>query len=543
VSGRSPGPTPGFDRRLLDAVVGVADGLELESTLHRIVTAAAELTAAPYAALGVLGEDGLHRAFVHTGIDADTVARIGPPPRGHGVLGHITRVGRAVRVEELGEHPSSTGFPAGHPPMHSFLGVPVGIGERVVGNLYLADKAGGFTAEDEDVLVALAAAAAVAVDNAQLYEDARRREAWVGAAQEVATAMLSGADEDEALELVAARAREVADAEVAGLVLPGRGGDWVLEVIDGEGAADLFGVVMPDGGRAMSVIAAGTGLRADLSTEPRVRVPQLRRYGPTLYAPMVADGETLGVLMVLRAVGGPPFTAPDLVTAERFAGQAALALRLAEARRRAEDAEILEERQRIARDLHDLVVQELFALGMRLSRIRPGLTDEAGGSIDASLESLERVILQIRATIRSLRDPEEPTLLDDRVLSEATRARVSLGFPPEVCIDGDLRQVPVDLADDVVAVIREGLSNAARHSAASHVTVTVTVTDDQLLVLVTDDGVGMPDGRDRRSGLLNLAERAERHGGGFAVVRAGPGGSGETRGGTGTTLRWQVPRP
>lgn len=525
-------PLQGVDRRLLDAVVGVADGLELESTLHRIVTAAAELTSARYAALGVLGEDGLHRAFVHTGMDPATAERIGPPPRGHGVLGHITRVGRAVRVEELSAHPSSTGFPAGHPPMHTFLGVPVGIGERVVGNLYLADKHGGFTAEDEDVVVALAAAAAVAVDNAQLYEDARRREAWVGAAQEVATAMLSGADEDEALELVATRAREVADAEVAGLVLPGRDGEWVLEVLDGEGSADLFGVVMPEGGRAMSVIAAGTGLRADLSTEPRVRVPQLRRYGPTLYAPMVADGETLGVLIVLRPVDARPFTEADLVTAERFAGQAALALRLAEARRRAEDAEILEERQRIARDLHDLVVQELFALGMRLSRIRPGLSDEVGGSIDASLESLERVILQIRATIRSLRDPEDPTLLDDRVLAEAARARVALGFPAEVSIDGDLRQVPVDLADDVVAVIREGLSNVARHAGAESAAVTVTLRDGTLEVAIEDDGSGLPAGGDRRSGLLNLAERARRHGGGF-TTSPGPGG--------GTTLTWRAP--
>jgi signal transduction histidine kinase len=528
--------TPAVDRRLLDAVVGVAGGLELESTLHRIVMAAAELTSARYAALGVLGDDALHRAFVHTGMDAETVRRIGALPRGHGVLGHVTRVGRAVRVDELSRHPASVGFPAHHPMMHSFLGVPVGIGERVVGNLYLADKEGGFTAEDEDVVVALAAAAAVAVDNAQLYEDARRREAWVGAAQEVATAMLSGADEDEALELVATRAREVAGAAVAGLVLPDGCDEWVLEVIDGPGAADLIGLVMPAGGRTRAVIAAGSGMLADdLSTEPGVLVPALRRYGPALYAPLVADGETLGVLLLLRETGAHPFTRSDLITADRFAGQAALALRLAEARRRAEDAEILEERQRIARDLHDLVVQELFALGMRLSRVRPGLAEEAGASIDASMESLERVITQIRSTIRALRDHEQPTRLDDRVLAESVQARAALGFAADVTLAGDFRQVPVDLADDVVAVIREGLSNAARHAAAGRVEVSVTVQDGRLLVEITDDGTGLPTDNGRRSGLLNLAERAGQHDGRF---EAGPAATG-----TGTRLRWQVPLP
>src|SRR5450755_2717218 len=256
------------DRRLLDAVVSVADGLELESTLRRIVRAACDLTSAPFAALGVLGEDGLHKAFVHTGMDPDTVRRVGHLPRGHGVLGHITRVGRAVRVTDLSSHPASMGFPEGHPQMKSFLGVPVGIGDRVVGNLYLADKPGGFTAEDEDVVVALAAAAAVAVDNAGLYEDARRRERWMAAAQEVSTTMLSGADEDDALRLIALRARQVAGACASALVLPGWDGQWVLEIADGEGADSLVGLVMPAEGRAVSVVRSGHGLRvSELSSE------------------------------------------------------------------------------------------------------------------------------------------------------------------------------------------------------------------------------------------------------------------------------------
>ena len=536
-----PDPRPAavpVDRRLLDAVVSVADGLELESTLRRIVRAACDLTNAPYAALGVLGDDGLHKAFVHTGMDPATVAHIGHLPRGHGVLGHITRVGRAVRVSELSAHPASIGFPPAHPPMKSFLGVPVGIGERVVGNLYLADKPGGFTAEDEDVVVALAAAAAVAVDNAGLYEDARRRERWMAAAQEVSTAMLSGAEEDEALHLIAQRSRQVAGACASALVLPGWEGQWVLEIADGEGedgrgAEALIGSVMPPEGRAVSVVRSGQGLRvAELSTEPSMLMPALRAYGPALYAPLVAGDERVGVLMLLRHVGEKEFTDADLATAQTFAGQAALALQLADGRRRSEEAELLQERARISRDLHDLVVQELFALGMRLGRLREGAEPKLTDHIDSSLESLDRVVRQIRSTIRALRDADDATGLADRLHGEANRAHISLGFHPQLHLHpviGLDELVPADVADDVVAVVREGLSNAARHARASNVVVDVSADDEEIVVDVVDNGVGLPKGSDRRSGLDNLGERARRHGGHCAALANEKGG---------TTLRW-----
>jgi len=530
------GASSPFDRRLLDAVVAVADGLELEPTLRRIVRAAADLTSAPYAALGVLGEDGLHRAFVHTGMDPLLVAKIGALPEGHGVLGHITRVGRAVRVVDLSAHPASVGFPPHHPPMRSFLGVPVGIGERVIGNLYLADKAGGFTAEDEDVVVALAAAAAVAVDNAQLYEAARLRERWMSAAQEVATSMLEGAEEEEALGLVAHRAREVAQASAACLVLKGWQDEWVLEVADGETAGELVGTIMPPEGRAVSVISSGHGLIVpDLSHEAAMLVPRMRHYGPALYAPLVAGEHTMGVLLLVRDKGERPFTSNDLTMTQTFAGQATLAMQLAESRRRAEDAELLEDRQRIARDLHDLVVQELFAMGMRLSRVRSSVAPQVGAQIDSSLESLDRVVRQIRATIRALRDPDEPIGLVDRLHGETARSRSSLGFEPslEIACDGDIDDVvPPDIADDVVAVVREGLSNAARHARPGHVEVRVAATTSAVTVEVVDDGLGLDPGSTRRSGLDNLGERARRHGGG-CTASASPSG--------GTALRWQVP--
>ncbi len=531
-----PGGPPAFDRRLLDAVVAVADGLELEPTLRRIVRAAADLTNAPFAALGVLGEDGLHKAFVYTGVGPDLAAAIGRLPRGHGVLGHITRVGRVVRVNDIGQHPASAGFPDNHPMMKSFLGVPVGIGDTAVGNLYLADKPGGFTVEDEDVVVALAAAAAVAVENAGLYEDARRREQWFAAAQEVSTAMLSGAAEDDALQLIARLSREVAGAASSALVLPGWDGHWVLEVADGEGADHLVGIVMPPEGRAVSAVESGKGLRsADMSSEPSLLVPQLREFGPALYAPLIAGEAHMGVLILLRHVGDPEFADQDLVTAERFAGQAALALQLAEARRRGEEAELLEDRARIARDLHDLVVQELFAMGMRLSRLRDRLEPGALSDIDSSLDSLDRVVRQIRSTIRALRDPAEAIGLEDRLHTEATKAHPALGFRPDLVIDvGSTadEHLPADVTDDLVAVVREGLSNAARHAQASAVTIRVTVTPDEVDVEVADDGKGLPEHLARRSGLDNLAERARRHGG-TCVAESRPGG--------GTQLHWRIP--
>jgi signal transduction histidine kinase len=532
---RTAPPVPGVDRRLLDAVVSVADGLELESTLRRIVQAACDLTSAPYAALGVLGDDGLHKGFVHTGMSPETVALIGRLPRGHGVLGHITRVGRAVRVADVSTHPASLGFPRHHPVMKSFLGVPVGIGERVVGNLYLSDKPGGFTAEDEDVVVALAAAAAVAVDNAGLYEDARRRERWMAAAQEVSTAMLSGADEDEALRLIALRSRQVARACASALVLPGWEGQWVLEIADGEGAETLIGSVMPPEGRAVSVVRSGAGLRvAELSAEPSLLIPALRAYGPALYAPLVAGENHVGVLMLLRRVGKREFSDADLTTAQAFAGQAALALQLADGRRRSEEAELLKERARISRDLHDLVVQELFAMGMRLSRLREEADPAVVASLDGSLESLDRVVRQIRSTIRDLRAPDDETDLADRLHGEANRAHLFLGFHPRLSLapaKGLDDLVPPDVADDVVAVVREGLSNAARHARAGSLTVSVTADTRLVVVEVTDDGVGIPARIDRRSGLDNLADRARRHGGDCQATRNELGG---------TTLRWHA---
>jgi signal transduction histidine kinase len=263
-------------------------------------------------------------------------------------------------------------------------------------------------------------------------------------------------------------------------------------------------------------------------------VPALRRYGPALYAPLVAGDDRVGVLVLLRRIGEREFTDADLTTAQTFAGQAALALQLADGRRRTEEADLLEDRARISRDLHDLVVQELFAMGMRLNRLRRGTDPAVVADIDSSLESLDRAVRQIRATIRALRDPADVTGLADRLTGEANRAHISLGFHPRLTLHpviGLDELVPVEVADDVVAVVREGLSNAARHAHASSVTVEVEANDETITVTVVDDGVGLPPSFERRSGVDNLAERARRHDG-SSSFRLNPTG--------GTTLTWQA---
>jgi signal transduction histidine kinase len=285
----------------------------------------------------------------------------------------------------------------------------------------------------------------------------------------------------------------------------------------------------------VSVVRSGQGLRvAELSTVPSMLLPVLRSYGPALYAPLVAGDEPVGVLMLMRQVGAKEFTDTDLATAQAFAGQAAIALQLADGRRRSEEAELLQERARISRDLHDLVVQELFAMGMRLSRLRTDAEPEVQDHIDSSLDSLDRAVRQIRATIRALRDPDTAGLAD-QLHDEVSRAHLPLGFRPELVVTPELGLddlVPPDVAHDVVAVVREGLANAARHARASRVAVTVRASAAQIEVEVRDDGVGIPAGNRRRSGLGNMRERARRHGGHSEAVRNEHGG---------TTLRWVTP--
>ncbi|MFI2752545.1 GAF domain-containing sensor histidine kinase [Cellulomonas sp. P22] len=542
---------------LLDAVLSVASDLDLPGVLERFVHVSAELTGAPYGAINVLDKRGASTTFVQTGVPAAIAAMLGHPPHAVGVLSKIPSQG-VLLLDDLTQHPAFEGFPAGHPPMGSFLGAAVRVRHQVFGYLYLSDKPGGFTEHDATVVVALAAAAGVAVSNAQLYADAARREHWLRAGQDITTMLLSGVDEEDALAHIAATARDVSDADTAALALPGMNGELMIELADGHAADSLVGQIMPPDGRSWSVMTEGRGLLVEsLSRSRVVRVVPMRAFGPALFAPLQTSGRGVGVLILLRRIGSAPFDPNDLIKAESFASQAALAFVLAEARHAQDVAALLDERERIARDLHDMAIQQLFATGMQLETVRRRAArgvdaTELTSIVEEALDNVDGSVRQIRQIVYALRDPDAATSLVERLRREASLARTGLGFAPSLVLnlddvplpDGDYLEVDqldarvrADLADDVVAVVREGLANAARHAHASSVTVQIAVRgtgpSGTVTVEVEDDGAGLPTSRDRRSGTGNLAARARQHGGTFSL--------GVPPSGTGTLLSWSAP--
>lgn len=542
---------------LLNAVLSVASGLDLRGVMERFVKVSTELTNARYGAINVLDARGASTTFVQSGMPTSIAEMMSNPPHSIGVLGRIPAHG-VLLLEDLTQHPAFRGFPPNHPPMGSFLGAAVRVREQVYGYLYLSEKDGGFTRADADVVVALAAAAGIAVANAQLYADAARREHWLRAGQDITTMLLSGVDEEEALEHIAATAREVSGADTAALALPGVGGELVVELADGHAAESLIGAVMPRDGRSWSVMDEGRGLLVESLSKSRVvRVAPMRAFGPALFAPLQTSGRGVGVLIVLRRIGSAPFEPSDLVTAESFAAQAALAFVLAEARHAQDVAALLDERERIARDLHDLAIQQLFATGMQLETVRRRAArgvdpSELMDIVEDALDNVDGSVRQIRQIVYALRDPDAATGLVERLRREASLARTGLGFAPSFVVsldgtvvpDGDYieadqldARVGPDLTDDVVAVVREGLANAARHAQASSVSVRVSVRGSgptgRVLVEVEDDGAGLSGRSDRRSGTGNLAARARQHGGTFSL--------GATPDGRGALLSWEAP--
>lgn len=546
-----------MNERLLDAALDLTSQLDLPDVLQDFVGAAARLTGARYAALGVLDHTGKTVVFVHHGVSHETERMLQHPPRGSGVLAEIPADG-AIVLDDLTTHPSFGGWPAGHPPMHSFLGMPLRINEQIFGRLYLAEKAGGFTDADVREVGLLAKAAGVAIANSRIYGQSRARERWLAVSQRITTTLLEGTDEEEALQMIAHEVREVADAETCLIVLPSIGDAWACEIADGRLASSLIGLEFPHDGRALTVLREGVGVIVDsLAHANPMRVPELRVFGPAMYAPMMVRGTGLGVIVLLRDEGRPEFESSDLTMAEGLAKQAALGLELAAARHAEDVAALLAERQRIGRDLHDLAIQQLFATGMQLHGAKARLTEQGHGDLvtllETALTSVDESVRQIRAIVHSLRETDEAIYLVERLRREASIGRTALGFAPSLIIrvddhavgsdptdpfadEVDIRVDP-DIADDVVAVVREGLSNAARHAHASSVQVRIDVrgrgSSGRVQIEVEDDGIGVDSAEARRSGLGNLAARARRHQGTFAMRRS--------EGGLGSLLAWQVP--
>lgn len=538
------------------AILDLAGDLDIHSLLERFVAASTSLTGAQYGAINIVDELGASTTFVQSGVDEQTVAALGHPPHARGVLGQIPDVG-VLRLDDLTLHPAFGGLPAGHPPMGSFLGAAVRVRGERYGTLYLSQKPGGFGGDDESVVVALAAAAAVAVQNAELYAIERRREQWLTAGQQITTMLLEGTDQEEVLLQIAATARQIDGADTCVLVLPGRGGELVMEIVAGPDHARLLGLDLTEDVRVRSAFEDGAGkVAASLATAGDVH-PALARYGPALFAPMRASGQGVGVLVLLRRLGAPPFSPSDLALSRTFASQAALAFVLAEARRAQGRTVLHDERTRIARDLHDLAIQQLFAAGLQLESARADspvpLTPHVERVLESVMGHVDSGIRQIRVIVRTLDDPGTTISLVQRVRAEVELAHSSLGFPPSLTITLDGSPIPVDdpdrdpertvdelvapgRANNVVAVVREALSNVARHARSGSVSVRVAVTSPPsgaITVEVEDDGVGVPAAPERSSGTKNLAARAVQSGGTFAMLRPASG--------RGALLRWTAP--
>jgi signal transduction histidine kinase len=528
---------------LFDAVVAVGMNLDIEVVLRGIVESAVSLVDAQYGAMGVIGEGGRLAEFIPVGLTEEQIGRIHHWPEGRGLLGALISDPRPVRLANLAEHKLSSGFPAGHPPMTSFLGVPIRIRDEVYGNLYLTNKRNGpsFDEEDEAVLVALAAAAGVAIENARLYDEARRQQRWLTASAEVTNALLSGADVGGALALIAAKSQEMTGADLVMLALPTPGGDLLqIEHAVGDGAAEALGLILPAAGSASGIVlATGQVLTIpDFSHDDRVAAVarQALNLGPAVLVPLGAAGNVRGVLTAGRRPGAmplPPAAAEMLVT---FASQAGIALELAEHRHQAERVAVYEDRDRIARDLHDLVIQRLYATGISLQGA-VGMIPAAdvAGRVGQAVDALDETIREIRSTIFALqaRPQASPAGLRARIVAVADQMTVLLGFAPTLQLDGPLDTgVPAEVAEHLLGALREALSNAARHAAATSVAVRVQAQSD-LSLTVTDNGVGISQG-DRRSGLANLERRARECGGSLSLEPAHGGG---------TQLRWQVPLP
>ncbi|MER5349663.1 GAF domain-containing protein [Kitasatospora sp. NPDC002551] len=550
-------------QRLLEAVVSVGAGLDLHATLHRIATGAAELVDARYAALGVIAPGGQGLSdFIHVGVDDALAAEIGELPVGRGILGALIDRPEPLRLTDLTADPRSYGFPPHHPCMRTFLGEPIRIRDEVFGNLYLTEKRGGgaFTPEDEQVVHALAAAAGVAIENSRLYEEGRRRERWIAGASAVTTALLSTDEAQVALTVAAEQVRELADAALGMILLPVADGDagtvrMRVAHASGEAAEFVRGELLPPASFASRLLQGESVHLDDMSTDPTVVMRLARSFGPSLAVPMVAAGRVLGGLCVWRPRGAVPFSGAEKQLAETFASQAALALRLAEGQRDQQRLAVFQDRDRIARDLHDLVIQRLFATGMMLEgAARRAIVPEVKVRIGEAVDELDATIQEVRTTIYALQHDnhgDAPDTLRTRVLRECSQTAAALGFKPSVSFVGPVESlVGEKTSRQLLAALREMLSNTARHARASRVGVELDATvhlDDGgrpvggdpesldrggrpgVLLTVTDDGIGIPEGG-RRSGLRNLARRAEALGG-DAWHEPGPHGRG-------TRVRW-----
>jgi len=503
---------------LLDAVVAVSTNLDLAEVLHRIVVSACELVDATYGALGVLGPSGEELIeFVTHGLTDDERTAIGPLPRGHGLLGLIITSPQPQRVSDIGQHPQSYGFPANHPPMTSFLGAPVRIRDKVFGNLYLTDKrhAKEFSEDDEAILVALAAAAGVAIENARLYDRTRQEQLWGDVAGRATQGLLAGEAPDAVLAEVVDRVAELTEASSCFVTLT-------------EGTEHEVVASTPSG-PAVGTSVGELGLRAAMLGEATSQyVDEAGATSTRSTVPLVLGEAPLGLIVVDWNAEERPSHLHEL---SAFAERLTVSLVAATAQSEKARAELYEDRDRIARDMHDHVIQRLFATGMSLQSAARLSDKNVRPRLERAVDDLDAAIKDIRHTIFALHRPPGARELASEITAVCRDASITLGFPPDLRLSGRTNDLPEQVEADVLAVLREGLSNVARHAGASTVNVSVE-TNGGVVVTVADDGRGLDPERRRSSGLDNLARRAESRGGTLSLEAGDP---------SGTLLVWSIP--
>jgi len=527
---------------LLEAGLTLASELSLPIVLQRIVDVAAQVTDARYGALGVIGESGELVDFITTGISAKQRKAIGALPRGKGILGLLITEPRPLRISSIADHPKSVGFPANHPPMHSFLGAPVQAMGRVFGNIYLAEKRGAatFSREDEESLVILAAQAGVAIANATLYAETRLRERWLDALRDITGAILAGPDAEDQLDAIAEHARDLAGANSATiLTTTSTPGELVVAAAVGAYAVEVRGASVPAAGSISGeVMESGRPLVADEAGNHRLAyqpILRLGHVGPAIFVPLRVRGRATGTLMVANLQGGRPFDPATVRLVETFADQVSVAMEYIRAQADVRRLGLLEERERIAKELHDGVIQSLFAVGMGLqgTALLVGSPEHAA-RIEGAVTELDKVIRDLRNYIFGLR----PGILADRQLDQAlhTLAEEFVRRSPtklDVEVDSGLAARLSSRSHEIVQVTREALSNVVRHADAQNAAVRLVRAGPGALLSIEDDGSGFDPRIDSGgSGLRNMRERASSLGGALRI---------SSRNGGGTSLRITFP--
>jgi signal transduction histidine kinase len=528
---------------LLEAGLALSSERSLPAILQRIVELATQLTGARYGAIGVLGADGGISQFIYTGITPEQHAAIGNLPVGKGILGALVHDARPLRLRDLSTDQRSAGFPANHPTMRSFLGAPVMARGQVFGNIYLTEKQGAeeFDAEDERALVILATQAGVAVDNARLNEELEIRVQRLDALHAIATAMVRGDEPETVTALVARQARALLRADLASVAVPTRDRELMVRTADGAEADELVGEVFPlDKSVTGDAITSGRVIvLPDVAADDRVAQPVVRsgEFGPALFVPLAARGKPFGALLLARHRGRGPFDESEVRVAEVFAGQAAVVLEQGRLQREVHRLEQLEDRERIARELHDGTIQSLFTVGLGLQGAALLVNEpEVVRRIQTAVEELDRVIRDLRNYIFGL----EPGMLADRQLAPALEEMVQefqhrSGVVAIAEIDPDAAQAVGQSAAEIVQLVREALSNVGRHAGAATCRVSLHRQDGGAVWLeVDDDGRGFDAAAAGHAGrgLGNLRARAARLGGRAEIVSV-PG--------EGTTVRVAIP--